>query len=181
MNAGFLQSVCQLRTCAAGRCIGFDSCKTPFRRSQAWGLRRFRSYQKCCRLGCMDAKLIIPVMGGAGEDFREKPRLDNVLQRWGQWVCQLSRFDSCKTLFRRHRIWGIWGFRSYQMCGHRCRICSKWGCGRSGFVYRVNSTSSKLTNPMIRFLQMGLGRETPLSTFAVGSGCRCSKRGFWLG
>ena len=55
-------------------------------------------------------------MGGAGEDFREKPRLDNVQQQWGRWVYQLSRFDSCKTLFRRHGIWGIWGFRSYQMC-----------------------------------------------------------------
>ncbi len=129
----------------------------------------------------MDAKLTIPVMGGAGEDFREKPRLDNVRQRWGQWVCQLSVFDSCKTLFRRHGIREVWGFRSYQMCGHRCCICSKWGCGRGGFVYRVNSTSSKLTNPMICFLQMGLGRETPLSTFAVDSGCRCSKWGFWLG
>ena len=83
---------------------------------------------------------------------------------------------------QRHFIWLLLGgFRSYQMCGHRCRICSKWGCGRSGFAYRVNGTSSKLTNPLIRFLQMGLGRETPLSTFAVGSGCRCSKRGFWLG
>ena len=133
----------------------------------------------CCQQCCTDSKLTILVMGGAGEDFREKPRLDNVQQRWGQWVCQLSRFDSCKTLFRRHGIREVWGFRSYQVCGHRCRICSKWGCGRSGFVYRVNSTSSKLTNPMIRFLQMGLGRETPLSTFAVGSGCRCSKRGFW--
>ena len=58
----------------------FDSCKTPFRRSQTWGLWRFRSYQKCCRLGCMDAKLTIPVMGGAGKGFREKPRLDNVLR-----------------------------------------------------------------------------------------------------
>ena len=135
----------------------------------------------CCRLGCMDAKLTILVMGGAGEDFREKPRLDNVQQQWGRWVCQLSRFDSCKTLFRRHGIREVWGFRSYQMCCHRCRICSKRGCGRSGFVYRMNSTFSKLTNPMICFLQMGLGRETPLSTFAVGSGYRCSKRGFWLG
>ena len=28
----------------------------------------------------MDAKLTIPVMGGAGKGFREKPRLDNVLR-----------------------------------------------------------------------------------------------------
>ena len=58
-------------------------------------------------------------MGGAGEDFREKPRLDNVQQRWGRWVCQLSRFDSCKTLFGGHGIREVWGVRSYQMC---CRL-----------------------------------------------------------
>ena len=143
----------------------FDSCKTPFRRSQARGLRRFRSYQKCCQQCCTDSKLTILVCRLLGRSFREKPRLDNVRQRWGRWVCQLSRFDSCKTMFREHGIREVWGFRSYQMCGHCCRICSKWGCGRSGFAYRVNSTSSKLTNPMICFLQMGLGRETPLSTF----------------
>lgn len=71
------------------------------------------------------------------------------------------------------------GFRSYQECGYCCCICSKRGCGRGGFAYRVNSTFSKLANPMICFLQMGLGGETPLSAFAVDSGCRCSKRGFW--
>ena len=116
-----------------------------------------------------------------GRSFREKPRLDDVRQRWGRWVCQLSRFDSCKTLFRGHGIWEVWGFRSYQECGYCCCICSKRGCGRGGFAYRVNSTFSKLANPMICFLQMGLGGETLLSAFAVDSGCRCSKRGFWLG
>ena len=50
----------------------------------------------------MDAKLIILVVGVHGEDFRKKPRLDNVQQRWGRWVCQLSRFDICKTMFRGH-------------------------------------------------------------------------------
>jgi len=92
----------------------------------------------------MDAKLTIPVMGGAGEDFREKPRLDNVRQRWGQWVCQLSVFDSCKTLFRRHGIREVWGFRSYQSCYYRC------------------CTDAKLTIPVCGLLGEKFSGETPL-------------------
>ena len=92
----------------------------------------------------MDAKLTILVMGGAGEDFREKPRLDNVQQRWGRWVCQLSRFDSCKTLFGGHGIREVWGFRSYQMC---CRL----GC-----------MDAKLTIPVCGLLGEKFSGETPL-------------------
>ena len=44
---------------------------------EVWGFRSYQSYYYRC---CTDSKLTIPVMGGAGEDFREKPRLDDVLR-----------------------------------------------------------------------------------------------------